>query len=106
MVRYETSVIGSKSTLAMSALGQKRTYAVGPKLSCAASIVDQLIGAFEHCRWDGQTDLFGGLQVDNEFEFGGLLDWNITRLRFARPLLVCLWSAGAPYDTRPPLSTR
>src|SRR5215470_10984611 len=55
---------------------------------------------------DGQTDLFGGLQVDNEFEFGGLLDRNITRLRFARPLLECLWSAGAPYDTRPPLSTR
>jgi len=107
MVRYETSVkAGSKSTPAMSALGQKRTYAVGQKFSCAASIVDQLVGAFEHCRWDGQTDLFGGLQVDNEFEFGGLLDRNITRLRFARPLLECLWSAGAPYDTRPPLSTR
>src|SRR5215831_10878983 len=52
MVRYETSVkAGSKSTPAMSALGQKRTYAVGQKFSCAASIVDQLVGAFEHCRW-------------------------------------------------------
>jgi hypothetical protein len=38
----------------------------GPKAdSCAASIVDQLVGAFEHCRWDGQTERFGGVEVDN-----------------------------------------
>src|SRR5262249_4814013 len=54
----------------------------GPKAdSCAASLVNQLVGAFEHCRWDSQTELFGSLQVDNELEFGGLLDWNIARLR-------------------------
>jgi hypothetical protein len=50
----------------VSALGQKRTYAVGQKLSRAASIVDQLVGAFEHCRWDGQTDLFGGLIMSSD----------------------------------------
>ena len=33
--------------------------------TCAASLVNQLVGAFEHCRWDSQTELFGGLQVDN-----------------------------------------
>ena len=65
--------------------------------------------------WSARSSTVGGMvrptylavfQVDNEFEFGELLDRNITRLRFARPLLECLWSAGAPYDTRPPLSTR
>jgi len=40
--------------------------AFGPEAdSCAASLVNQLVGAFEHCRRDSQTELFGGVLSEN-----------------------------------------
>jgi hypothetical protein len=54
----------SRSSIGMSALPPNQTFAgvssmspFGPKAdSCAASTIDQLVGAFEHCRRDSQTE--------------------------------------------------
>ena len=47
----------------------------------AQSTIDQLVGTFEHRRWNSQTELSRGLDVDNELKFCRLLDRKITRLR-------------------------
>ena len=47
---------------AMSAKGQKRTLC----------LFDHLVGAREQCWGYGQADGFGGLEVDDKLELGGL----------------------------------
>src|SRR6516225_589431 len=44
-----------------------------------ASSFNQLIGAVEQLRRDGQTKRFCGLQVDDQLEFCRLLNWQIRR---------------------------
>ena len=41
---------------------------------------DNLVGAGKQHRWHGKSERFGGLQVDDQLEFGGLLHWKIGRL--------------------------
>jgi hypothetical protein len=55
----------------MSALGQERT---------SPTLFDRLVGAGEHRGRDGEAERRGGFEVDYEFEFCGLLNWQITRL--------------------------
>src|SRR5258708_16249897 len=42
-----------------------------------ASLFDHLVGNGEHARWNGEAERLGGLEVDNEFEFGRLHDRHI-----------------------------
>ena len=42
-------------------------------------LTDHSIGAREHVRWNCETDLFGGFQIDHEFKLGRLLDWKVGR---------------------------
>jgi len=42
---------------------------------------DHLVGAGEEGRWDGEAERLGGREVNNEIEFGGLFDRNISWLR-------------------------
>ena len=82
--------------VAMSALGQKQTFAVqknmsallpksghmrctSPCLLCAKSrhsaiSLDHLIGASDECIGDGETEYSRGLEVDAEFDFRALLN--------------------------------
>jgi hypothetical protein len=46
----------------------------------AAYSLDHLVGDGEQCRRDFQTNRFGSLEVDYEFKFYGLLNWQIARL--------------------------
>jgi hypothetical protein len=62
--------------LGMSALGQKRTHAAQQK----GSLFDQLVGAAEQRRWYGKARRFGGLEIDDQLEFGRKRD----RLPFLR----------------------
>ena len=57
----------------MSALGQKQTFAM------QKVILDQLIGASEQLARQGQTERFGGFQVDQELELGRLINRNVAR---------------------------
>src|SRR5262245_829776 len=106
MVRYETSKKQDSRVARPCPLWVRSGHMLWAKSSHA---LHQL-----SINWSARSSTAGGMVRptslavfrDNEFEFGELLDRNITRLRFARPLLECLWSAGAPYGTRPPLSTR
>ena len=58
----------------MSALGQKQTCAVHPRMSAkwqqrtSRFLFDYLVRVFKHRSWHGDSDRPGGLQVDHEFE--------------------------------------
>jgi len=60
----------------MSALCQKRTHAVHPH----GSLFDHLVGAGQQSRGDVEAKLFGGLEIDDKFEFRGLHNWHFCRL--------------------------
>src|SRR6185369_15937668 len=69
----------------MSALGQKQTCAAQndmsalPPIADINALFDHLIGASEQ-RWrHSEADRLSGLEVDDQFEFGGLLNRKITR---------------------------
>src|SRR5262245_49984222 len=47
----------------------------------AARSFDHLVGESEQRRRDFQAERLGGLEIDNQFEAGGLLDGQIRRLR-------------------------
>src|ERR1051325_5823700 len=36
-------------------------------------LFDNFVGPRQHVRWNRQTDLFGGFQIDNQFKLGRLL---------------------------------
>jgi hypothetical protein len=42
--------------------------------------LDHLVGNGEHARRNGEAKRLGGLEIDDQLEFGGLLDRQITRL--------------------------
>ena len=60
----------------MSALGQKRTYAVQQNTS-----LNHLVGAQQYGRRKRDAERLGGLQVNNDVEFGCALDRQVTGLR-------------------------
>ena len=43
-------------------------------------LLDHLVGGRESIQRDIDAEHLGGLEVDDELEFRGLLDWNICRL--------------------------
>jgi hypothetical protein len=69
----------------MSALGQKRTHA----LQQTASLFDYLVGAQQE---------FGGLEIDDKFELGWLLDWKIAGFGPAQNLVDIV--TGSPEQVR------
>src|SRR5262249_15661122 len=61
----------------MSALCEKQTF-------CAAvesSLFDYLVGGGEQRLRNIETERFGGFEIDDELEFGWLLDWKVRGLR-------------------------
>src|SRR5215469_11253647 len=71
---------------------QSRNVRFVPKAdSCTAangaSSFNQLIGAVEQLRRDGQTKRFCGLQVDDQLEFCRLLNWQIRRTSAPKNLI-------------------
>jgi hypothetical protein len=55
--------------------GHYETDAIDPKRSWRNRLLDQFVGAGEDRRRDEKTERLGGLQVDHQFECGGLLGW-------------------------------
>jgi hypothetical protein len=43
-------------------------------------LFDHLVGAGEQSRRDGEAERLSGEQIDDEIEFGRLLDWDVGRL--------------------------
>jgi hypothetical protein len=41
---------------------------------------DHLVGAGEQCRRNFHADHFGGFEIYDQFNFCGLLNWQVTRL--------------------------
>jgi hypothetical protein len=58
------------------AMGHLQTHAVQQN----PTSLDNFIGAGKQHRWHGESERFGGLQVDDQLEFGRLLHWKIGRL--------------------------
>ena len=65
---------------------QKRTCAVqlGMSALCVpiadiAALFDHLVGGQKNAIWDGDAKRLGGFEIDNQFEFGGLLYWQFGR---------------------------
>jgi hypothetical protein len=61
----------------MSALCQQRTHAPQQMVL----LLDHLVGDSEQVKWDGKPERLRGREIDHKVELGGLLDWNIARLR-------------------------
>src|SRR5712671_2978098 len=62
------------------------------------SLFDHLIGASEQCGRHSKAECFGGLEIDNQFVFGRLLDRQIGRLRSLEDLAYV--DRGAPIQIR------
>jgi hypothetical protein len=60
----------------MSALGQKRTHAAQQK----GLLFDHFVGTAEQCDWECEPKRLGGLEVDEQLDFSGLLDRHVGRL--------------------------
>jgi hypothetical protein len=54
---------------------QKLTRAVQQNL-----LFDNFVGDSKHPWWNGEAEHLGRLEIEDEFEFGRLLHWNIARL--------------------------
>jgi hypothetical protein len=53
---------------------------------CSRFLFDHLIGAQHEPRRDLVIDRLRGLEINDQFKSGGLLDWKISRLRAAQQL--------------------
>ena len=71
--------------IGMSALGQKQT---------SADLFDHLVGQHEEVVWHFDPERPRGGEIDDEIEFGRLLDWEIAGLGPAQNLVHIL--SGAP----------
>ena len=58
-----------------------------PKVRELASSLDHLVGAQQERLWDFEAEGFCSGQIDDEIEFGRLLDWDVARLRPAQNLV-------------------
>src|SRR5881227_3623207 len=47
---------------------------------CLAHSLDHLVGASEQRQWDGDAQRTGSLEIDEQFDFRGLLDRQVGRL--------------------------
>jgi hypothetical protein len=55
--------------------GHEQTHA--PHLTNA--LFNQLVGAIEQLSWDSQAKRLSGVEIDDQLEFCGLLNWQIRR---------------------------
>src|SRR5262245_15000273 len=65
-------------------LGGERRGEHGSQASdegAAVHLFNDLIRPQQQRRWDGEAEDFGGLHVDDEFEFGRLLEGQVARVR-------------------------
>ena len=62
------------------------------RYKCHFQLFDHLVGAAEQRQWHGDAERLGGLEVYDQFDFRGLLDWQI------RWLLALEYSAGVDAD--------
>src|SRR5437764_11539271 len=53
----------------------------------ADALLDDLVGPLEQRLRDGEPERFGGLEVDDQLELGGLLDGKIAGLRALEDLI-------------------
>src|SRR5512133_4054770 len=75
------------------------------RLGGLASLIDDFVGAGYQRRWHGEPERFCCLEVDREFEFGRLQEWQIGWLRALKNptdtdtgLIVLIGYAGAIAD--------
>src|ERR1700686_4538314 len=75
-VRFSSDSRRSAALRRISGPGQLQTLAVQQ----TALLFDDLIGASKKQLWDREAERLGGLEIDDQFEFRGLLEGQIGRL--------------------------
>jgi hypothetical protein len=58
------------------------------------NLFDDAIRPRQHVRWNRQTDLLGGFQIDHELEFRRLLDRKISGLCAFENLIDVIWDSN------------
>ena len=53
---------------------------VRPQLRTSAASLDHLVGGDKQSLWYLDAERLGGLEIDEQFDFRGLLDWQVRRL--------------------------
>jgi hypothetical protein len=74
------SAFASYGHTAANAYGRFVPTAGVSRCSKPSSLFDNLVGARKQRHGQVEAQRLGSLEIDDNFEFGGLLDWKITRI--------------------------
>src|SRR3974390_3133155 len=93
--RQWPATLATKRTLLLTWAG---LAPAGSHQLCLAHLLDHLVGDGENARRNRKTECIRSLEIDNQFELGGLLNWKIGGLGSPQYLVDVICSAPPHLD--------